>query len=234
MLLVISTAVDAEAKELITRWADHDAVLLTCRDLSASGWRQHIAGPGSSSAGIGGTVIPVGAVTAVLTRRPWVFPEELTHIAVADREYVAAEMSAFLVAWLSSLTCPVINRPTPMCLSGPGWRQHQWMHLAASLGLRPSWDRWQIPPAAEHQNGHGPQAGTVEVTVVGRRCFGAPDPVTAAAAQRLADAARVTLAGFRFAADDSGLLFTGASLWPALTDTPVADAVLDSLLRQSA
>lgn len=231
MLVVISTAVDTEAEELVARWADHDAVLLTCRDLSAPGWRQHPAGPGSSSASIGGTVVPVDAVTAVLTRRPWVFPEELTHVAVADRDYVAGEMSAFLVAWLSGLTCPVINRPTPMCLSGPGWRQHQWMQVAARLGLRPAWDRWQIPPAAEHEGRHGPPAGTVEVTVVDRRCFGAPDPVTTAAALRLADAARVKLAGFRFAVDDSGILFAGASLWPALTDTLVADAVLECLLR---
>lgn len=233
MLLVIATAVDAEARELVTRWADHDAALFTCRDLSAPGWRQHLAGPGSSSARIGGTVVPVGAVTAVLTRRPWVFPEELTHIAATDREYVAAELSAFLVAWLSGLPCPVINRPTPACLSGPGWRPHQWMQLAASLGLRPSRDRWQVPPAAEQQNGHGPLAETVEVTVVDRRCFGAPDPVTAAAAQRLADAAGVKLAGFRFAVDDSGMLLTGVSPWPGLTETAVADAVLECLLRRS-
>ncbi len=49
--------------------------------------------------------------------------------------YVSAEMTAFLLSWLSGLDCPILNRPTPNCLSGPGWRQEQWIHLAARLGI---------------------------------------------------------------------------------------------------
>ena len=63
----------------------------------------------------GGSVFPVSEVTGVLTRRPHVFEVELMQVAVEDRPFVAAEINAFLLAWLSSLRCPVINRPSGTC-----------------------------------------------------------------------------------------------------------------------
>jgi hypothetical protein len=31
-------------------------------------------------------------------------------------------MKVFLLSWLSQLNCLVLNRPTPLCLSGSSWR----------------------------------------------------------------------------------------------------------------
>ena len=50
-------------------------------------------------------------------------------------ERVAAEAMAFLASWLYGLTSPVLNRPTPVCLMGPNWRQEQWVHAAAQIGI---------------------------------------------------------------------------------------------------
>jgi hypothetical protein len=59
-------------------------------------------------------------------------------------------MKAFLLSWLSQLNCLVLNRPTPLCLSGPSWRPEQWTYAAAQLGipvqpLRTLTGRTQLP-----------------------------------------------------------------------------------------
>jgi hypothetical protein len=84
---------------------------------------------------IGGTVTPCREITGVLIRRPCVIEAELPHIRSADRRYVAEEMSAFLFAWLTGLTCPVLNRPRDFHLLGPPWRPEQWVRAAAALGI---------------------------------------------------------------------------------------------------
>ena len=82
------------------------------------------------------------ALQAVLTCRPAVLAEELGRIAADDRSYVAAELNAFLVAWLSALPSRVVNRPTPRSLCGPAWNRVQWQAAAAArrpaLGPCPS------------------------------------------------------------------------------------------------
>ena len=47
-------------------------------------------------------------------------------------------MMAFLASWLNGLPSPVFNRPTPVCLMGPNWRQEQWVHAAADWNTDPT------------------------------------------------------------------------------------------------
>src|SRR5438034_2764184 len=163
MLAIIADGADLVADALAARWRQRtsaDVALLTPADLSRRGWRYRL-GTGAGPAGaaiIADRIVPVEEIDGVLTRLPSVSPHHLPHIIPADREYVAAEMTAFLTAWLSGLTCPVLNRPTPGCLTGPAWRPQHWAHLAAQLA---------IPTQ---------QAADVdaEVTVVDEHCFG-PD-----------------------------------------------------------
>ena len=79
--------------------------------------------PEEAAAVIGGQVLPVADITGVLTRLPAVQPEDLAHIATADRDYVASEMTAFLIAFVSALPCRVLDRPSAGALSGPAWRR---------------------------------------------------------------------------------------------------------------
>jgi hypothetical protein len=52
-----------------------------------------------------------------------------------DREYAVMEMHAFLLSWLSSLKCVVINRPNPRSLGGAIRGPAEWLLLAGRAGL---------------------------------------------------------------------------------------------------
>ncbi|HEV2714058.1 MAG TPA: hypothetical protein VGU64_02260, partial [Terriglobales bacterium] len=126
MIVVLASLDDSSAEALVQRWAHVDARLMTCEDLSRSGWSvsPHLRGRGMTV--IGGERVGVKHIQGVLVRLSFVTENELPHIHPEDRLYLAAEIMAFLVAWLSELPCPVLNRPTPFCLAGPSWRPEQW------------------------------------------------------------------------------------------------------------
>jgi hypothetical protein len=228
MLVVIASIYDRNARALIDRWSAQEAHLLTCKDLSVVGWHHHLGVADVSTAVLGGQVIPIGRITGVLTRLPCVDAGELTHITPADRHYVAAEMTAFLASWLSGLTCPVLNRPTPACLMGPSWRREQWVHAAVQLG---------IPVVPVHRRAaltDGLPAEALEphaitITVIGDRCFGEADRALMAQAQRLATAAGVGLLAAHFSGPQGGASLLGADLWPDISCAAIADAILEYL-----
>lgn len=219
MLVIVSSNYDTGAQELRARWGNQCARILSCEDLATAGWA---FSPGSrdSVAVIGGQVIRSSEITGILCRRPAIFAEELLHTAPDDRAYVAAEMNAFLLAWLSAQRCPVLNRPVAPSLSGPNWRPEQWIHAAARLGIpvrpytRSAPARFDAVAADE----------SIEVTVVGSRCIGGRDGVHAPQARELARAAGVELLSVLFDADGR---FTSARLFPSLMSPEVADAVRD-------
>lgn len=240
MIVVVANRHDQSAQDIVARWNNQGAAMLTCEDLSLSGWKYHIGHPENSAAVVDGQVVPQTAITGVLTRRPCIFEEELLHIHPADRTYVAGEMHAFLVSWLSSLTCPVLNCPTPTCLSGPYWRTEQWTMTAARMGI-------PVRAAYRHISWHTTTATTaattsqsvevesckseeiIEVTVVGERCIGNSDSTLVRQARQLATAAGVDLLSVRFNHRDG--TFSGVNLWPDLTDD-ITQAILELLQRK--
>jgi hypothetical protein len=135
---------------------------------------------------IAGQRTPVRAIRGVLTRLPAVFAADLPHIAAADRAYVAEEMSAFLLAWLSALRCPVVNRPVPPSLAGPNWRQAQWIHAAVRAGLR-------APLPCPRDSDAESESDAQTVIVLAGRCLGAVEPSLAGRVTRLAALAGVNL-----------------------------------------
>lgn len=233
MLVVVARSHDQIAHDLIARWALHGTALLSCEDLSVAGWRVHLGSPDTSTAVIGGQAVPAAKIVGVMTRLPAVIPEDLRHIVPEDRGYVASEMTAFLTAWLAELRCPVLNRPTPGCLMGPDWRQEQWVHMAARLGMpvRPIRRRAGVAGDAEAED---LAINPVTVTVVGARCFGGVDGSLMVQAQRLADAAHVDLLAVHFDGPEAGARFLSADLWPDVTAPEVAGAILEYLTRGAA
>jgi hypothetical protein len=223
VLVVVASRLDEGAEKLVARCAD--ARVLTCEDLSVAGWRHHPGDPTISTAVIGGEVVPAAGIGGVLIRRARVLEWELDHMVPQDRAYVAAEMTAFLRSWLSDLTCPVLNRPTPNCLSGPGWCREQWVRVAARLGVPFRPVRWRVGSTAEIP-GDEP---VVTATVVGGRCLGATDRASAGWALRLARAAGVDLLDVHFGEAGTGLELLGADPWPDVSSPEVADAVLGYL-----
>lgn len=233
MLLIIASAWDPSAPALARRWSDEGARVLTPVDFSRIGWHWRL---GTSSAGAAVTqsgIFDAREIRGVLTRLPYVHEREIPHIAPADRAYVAAEIHAFLFAWLSALRCPILNRPVTFSLCGPAWRSEQWLHLAAHVGLcidflhrvvKPGIDTPADAPAL------APEAATV--TIVGDHHVGRIDPALISQAHRLASAAGVDLLQVTFSSALADAKFIGATLWPDLWDAPTCDLIVAYFQRR--
>ncbi|MHC0061539.1 hypothetical protein ACWATR_01255 [Nostoc sp. UIC 10890] len=246
MLVIVASRHDKAAEALVANWAahGHGVSLLTPEDLSVVGWRHYLSSidgeinsPLSSSAVVGGVAMsPTGCaialdqITGVLSRLPSIFEQELLHIVPEDRAYVATEMNAFLIAWLSSLKCPVLNRPTPTYLLGPAWRPEQWVYAAAQLGIPVRPVRRQSSMSA-NVCAQVLEKSSVKVTVVGDRCLGEVEKTLASYARRIADAAEVDLLTVHFSSSESPAEFLGADLWTDISAPDVGDAILEYLNR---
>jgi len=229
MILVLASRDDPTARFLIARWAAHGVGLLTVQDFSVSGWRFSVGDVTAGVAVIGGRRVSVREITGVHTRLPWVDERELTHIAPADRRFVASEMNAFLIAWLSELPCCVLNPPTAQSFAGPNWRPEQWASAAAGLGLA-------VQPV-HRWIGSAPcvcvptyQGQVVTVTMVGDRSFGSRDPSVLDLSCQLARAAGVELLAVQFGVRDHRIEFLGADCRPEISSPEIADAIADYLL----
>ena len=230
MILVLANSRDLPARRLVEAWCAHDARLLALADLSRTGWRHYLGEVGPEIAVASGEVIPAASIKGVITRIPWVTPEDLPHVVVDDRHYVAAEISAFLIAWLTRLTCPVINRPATNSLMGAPHAAEGWVAIAARAGLQLPWSRRVFP--APPEPAWPPEA--VTVTILGDRCFGDVDPTLADQACRLAAAANVELLAVTFSHAAAGATFLGVHLWPDVSLPELAAALLDRFVPAAA
>lgn len=227
MLVVLAGVLDDEAATLVARWRDHDAVLVTPRDLSGPGW---VDGDGVQGAlRASGRVRSTRELSGVLVRLAGVLPEELVDLVGEDRPYASAEMTAFLTHWLCALPVPVLNRPSPMCLLGPAWSNEQWLVQAARLGA-PVRD---VVVSREGATAPGPAAPTGEVLLVAGRPVRASADLPAAAvdaAAALAQKYEIALMRAFFVLDRDGPWLTGIDLRPPLTSHAASDATLELLL----
>jgi hypothetical protein len=230
MMVIVASRHDPLAQAVANRWQAHDARVLTPRDLSLAGWQYRPGDERNGTAVIAGQVVPTAEIDAVLTCLAGVWLGELPEIVVADREYVAAEMTAFLLAWLTSLGPRVHNRPTPTSLTGPFWRPERWVHAAAQAGIpiRPL-HRTAAPdtlPALPL-----PASGATRVTVIGPHAVGQVDEALKAQALQLARLAGIELLTARFDGPQAGARFTGADFTLDLAAEEVVDALLAYLLN---
>jgi hypothetical protein len=246
VLVILANCGNRSAQLLAERWSHLGARLLTPSDLSLEGWRVAYGTDDRrldrwSTAVVGGEVVPTDQITGVLTRLPVVFEHELMTVVPEDRAYVAAEMTAFLLAWLTQLPCPVLNRPTATGLSGPNWRRERWVAVAAQLAIPCRSVRRQThAPGDGRRSGMGewdphlwgeveapPNAATV--TVVGNRVIGNVHPSLRRSARRLAERAGAQLLAVRFEGAAEGARLIGVDPLPDLLPEEVADAMLDYL-----
>ncbi len=242
MLVVVTSADDPAAATLLEDWPG-EARRLGADDLSRPGW---VFEPGGMPgwAVLGGERVAAGRISGVVTQLPCVVPGELGAIIPADREYVAAEMTAFLAAWLSELTCPVLNRPLPGQLMGPGWSAQRWAQVARAAGittrLEPdilaSASESEVEGQAEPGDGSGSDASGFDyageghsVTVVGGRAIGGADPECGRAAETLAAAAGVALLRAHFTEDPHDCVFVAADYWVDIADPQVIAAIAEHL-----
>lgn len=221
--LILASSGDKVARRLVGRWANFGARLLIPRELSEPGWRYHVTAKGPSYGVAGGGRFASNQIGGVLVRLPRISAEELQHIESADREYVAAEMTAFLAAWLSSLRCPVLNRPASASLFGANWRPEHWVRLATQIDLPVRPVGREVPSAAAPNR--TAKRTTVTLTVVGNRCFGMGDENLKRGARRLAQAAAVELLAVQFDGPYRRSLLLGADPSPDLLNPDAREAV---------
>ncbi|MBV9747492.1 MAG: hypothetical protein JO157_01640 [Acetobacteraceae bacterium] len=232
MLVVFARSGDETARRIAAAWERWDAVLCTPADLSVPGWRHRVGASQEDTLAIGGRIIPSEAITGVLTRMWAIESRDLPHIATSDRDYVAAEMTAFLTAFLSALPCPMLNRPTAATLCGPAWRPEQWMRTAAKAGIPVVPRRRSIHPNAWHE----PAAEVpATVTVIGECVFAVPAFGTARErlehwALALAREAGVGLLGLGFVRQESSYTLASADPCPDLANPDQMDAAREFLL----
>jgi hypothetical protein len=235
VIVILASRHDPTAEGLVRRWARAQARLMTCEDLSRKGWNFLTRTPLESTAVIDRERVSVKQIRGVLVRLGFVTEDELPHIHEEDRSYVAAEMMAFLVAWLNELQCPVINRPTPFCLAGPSWRPEQWTHMATQLGIpiREVRRVVKLQRRRRHATDGGDETACASrtLTVVDNRCFGDATPAVKNQVRRLARAARVDLLSVDVTAPASGSELVQVQLMPPLETDEVLDAALACLRR---
>lgn len=225
MLVLMASERDQQARAFAARYARRGLGMLAPADLSRGGWRWRSADPRSSVALIKAQRLLPDDIDGVITRLPWVLPHDVPDIQVDDREYVAAEISAFLLTWLASLRCPLLNRPSAQCLSGPGWHPQMWLGKAQQLGIATRASHQHVSLTAQPAVVEPEPRDAVTLTVVGAAVVGKADAVLQRHARCLAATAGVQLLCVRFdsPAPDAHLL--GASLWPDLCDPKIAEAV---------
>lgn len=207
--------------------------LFTPEDLSVSGWRYRVNDPLNSVAVIGGREVKQSEIRGVFTRLQWVWEAELLDIAKDDRAYVSSEMSAFLLCWLSGMTCPVLNRPTTSCLSGPGWGPERWNFAASKAGMRiePIQRRASLTSSANSTAQANSECPQVAVTVVGKRCIGDVDKTLSKKARRLAEISGTDFLTVLFSSAQSDATFAGVNVFPDIDTDSVANAALSYFRR---
>jgi hypothetical protein len=163
------------------------------RDLSRAGWRHVVGRPDEASACAGGEVLGVGQIAAVLCRIVAVVPEDLGHLHDEDRAFAAAEMNAFLRAWLAQFEGRRCNEPNGTSLAGPAWHPMRWRWFAQRLG---------VPVAASSFTpANDASSEGVIVVVVGDQVIGRTAPTLERYSLRIAREVRSSLLALRFVWD---------------------------------
>jgi hypothetical protein len=224
-LILLASERDEQARAFATRYAKDGLRVLVPADLSRPGWCWRSVDPLGSVALINAERLSSRDIDGVITRLPWVLECDLPGIRAGEQEYAAAEINAFLLAWLVSLRCPLLNRPSAQCLSGPGWRAQMWVRKAFELGIPACSVRQTISAATRSAIAEAEPDEAVAVTVVGDTVVGTAGAVLKRHAVRLAAAAGVQLLCVRFSSPARDAFLLGASLWPDLSDPKIGEAV---------
>lgn len=217
MIVVVGSRHDSVAQSLVK--ALPGAALCAAEDLTQPGWVWPLASPEPNRWVINRTVVDDREVTGVLVRRTCVYPEELLSTHPDDREYLAAESTAFLVFVLARTGARVVNPVLGGSLGDDAIRPEQWMPKAVDLGLT------LAPLPLKRGAAFHPLARTTTAEVVGGDAFGDAPPQLRAAATKLAAAVGVVYAVFVFDAEHRLIAVSGSR-----PPSDVALAALGSIL----
>jgi hypothetical protein len=129
MYLVLCSSMDIPAQWAHQGLLAHglDARLLTAEMLeSATQWEHHLDSRTNSISFVlsDGQAISGQEIDGVLNRLMAPSQNLARRAVPEDRDYALQETTAFYLSWLNSLSCPLLNQPTPQGLAG------RWLHLS--------------------------------------------------------------------------------------------------------
>ena len=213
-ILLLTSARDRAKDIFLAQDSGCEIKILTPLDMSKAGWifRQDDATKGIFVAG--SEAMPSAEIDGVIPRLAVVTENDLAHIVEADRAYLATEMTAFLLAWLSSLSCPMMNRPTPSCLSGPCMSHQHLIHLVARLGVPVVACKTTVKRGLEF--GQAQAGAGSRVIITGERHLGQVHPRLARYARMIAQALKVDFVAVDFNGADADARFVGIDFWPEI------------------
>jgi hypothetical protein len=223
MVLVIANRFDPAANKLAQEWNGSEALgIITPRELISEGWSFDPLQAHTGTFIYDGGRAQVSNIHAVLVLLHSVQAAELADLIMEhDREYVAAEVTSFLLAWLTQLPCPIVNKPSTDGLAGQYWRVERWTIEAARAGLPISVSIRRIPLVDE------PSRSVSDVVIVNGKAVSKSNQLLEERAARLAKHVGAGLIRVTF--DDNGR-FVWANPTPNLaSDTPTRTAILEQL-----
>jgi hypothetical protein len=226
-IVIVSSHSDASKEVFVSHDSECNIRIFTPLDLSTTGWHYRNSDMTEGVCVIGSEAMSYGEIDGVIVRLPAVSHSDLPHIIEVDRTYLAAEMTAFLLAWLSSLKCPMLNRPTSSCLSGPYLRQEQLTYFVAQLGVPVVSCRKVVGYGLKRRQEEIKERSTV--IIVGKRHVGNVHPILVHYAQRIAKALNVEFFAVSFSRPDKEGRFIGIDLWPDISDE-LAGLMIEHLL----
>jgi hypothetical protein len=195
VVVVVGSRHDSVARRIVEVMP---AALCSAEDLTQPGWVWPLACSEPARWVIGGRVVDDDEVSGVLVRRSCVYPEELVTTHPQDREYLAAESTAFLVFLLSRTRGRVVNPVADGALGDDAVRPERWMPMAADAGLTVA------PLRMRSGSEFAVPSGGTAAEVVGNETFGDAPAHLRAAAVKLAAALGMVYATFVF--DEDGRL----------------------------
>lgn len=223
MIIVLASRYDEAARGLVAGWPAGGAAMMTCEDFLTEGWAFYPDAPDDSVAIAGGRKIQCSSLSGVLTLRPCILEQELSAIAAGDRRYVCAELNAFLIAWLSSLRCRILNRPTATSLSGPNWSPERWIFEAGRLGIPVTARTHTVPPKAMEQTSSDSKGPMQYVRVINGRIQSDAGPALGRLSTQLAQMAGVDYLETRFR---NGRMIC-ATCWPDVSRADIRQPVME-------
>ena len=168
MIIVLGSRFDPAARQMLDQIPGSS--LCSAEDLTRPGWSWRFGGEHPGTWVVDGAVVDDEAVTGVLVRRSGIFAEELSGTHPDDRDYLAAEASAFLAFVLARTHAVVVNPVREGAMGEEAIRLEHWLPIAMDVGLLPA------PLELSSASGRVSTASDQVVEVVGEELFGDVTP----------------------------------------------------------
>lgn len=141
-ILILSHVGDATAARIyaaaLRKLGESSIRLVSVDEIALAERWQHELSDGNCSTSVvlaDGTCLEGNEIALVLNRLRYVSLPHIERFTPGDSEYAAMEMYALVLSWLHSLSCPVLNRPSPRGLGAHDQSFSIWLAIAARSGL---------------------------------------------------------------------------------------------------